>query len=57
MPSKFKKLQSKVAKSYMKKGVSKKKAEEIGGAVAYKQGKKKYGKEAMKKKSAKGRKK
>lgn len=57
MPSKFKKLQSKAAKSYMKKGMSKKKAEEIGGAVAYKQGKKKYGKEAMKKKSAKGRKK
>lgn len=57
MPSKFKKLKNSVAKDYMKKGMSKKKAKEIGGAVAYKQGKKKYGKEGMEKKASKGRKK
>ena len=54
--SKFKKLANQVARQYRKKGVSKKKAEEIGKAVAYKVGVKKYGKAGMKKKAAAGRK-
>jgi hypothetical protein len=53
--SKFKKLQKSVAKGYAEKG--KKKAMEIGAAVAYKQGVKKYGKEGMAKKAIAGKKK
>jgi chromosome segregation and condensation protein ScpB len=53
--SKFKKLQKSVAKGYAEKGS--KKAMEIGAAVAYKQGVKKYGKEVMAKKSIAGKKK
>ena len=55
MESKFKKLQKSVAKGYASKG--KKEAMEIGAAVAYKQGVKKYGKEAMTKKAIAGKKK
>lgn len=55
--SKFKKLQQQVAESYEKRGVSPAKAEEIGGAVAYKQGVKKLGAVEMKRRAAKGRKK
>lgn len=53
MESKFKKLQKSVAKGY----AGKKEAMEIGAAVAYKQGVKKYGKEAMTKKAIAGKKK
>jgi hypothetical protein len=52
--SKFKKLQKSVAKGYAR---GKKEAMEIGAAVAYKQGVKKYGKEAMTKKAIAGKKK
>lgn len=55
MESKFKKLQKAVAKGYASKG--KKEAMEIGAAVAYKQGVKKYGKDAMTKKAIAGKKK
>lgn len=55
--SKFDKLQNSVAKSYEKKGMSAKQAQEIGGSVAYDQGVKKFGKAGMAKKAAKGRKK
>ena len=49
-------LKSKVVKQYMKKGMSKKRAEKIGGAVVGIQGRKKYGKTQMAKWSAAGRK-
>ncbi len=54
--SAFKKLQDNVAKGYEKKGMSKAKAEAIGGGVAYKQGVKKLGKKKMTQKAAAGRK-
>lgn len=44
----FKKVQQAIATSLEKKGMSKEKAERIGGGVAYKQGVKKYGKKVMK---------
>jgi hypothetical protein len=53
----FKKLANKVAKSYEKKGMSKKQAEKVGKAVAYKVGVNKYGKAKMKRKAVAGRKK
>ncbi len=56
MASKFKNLQNKVARAYEKKGMSKKKAEKIGGAVAYEQGVKKYGKRKFAAKIKRGRK-
>lgn len=45
--SAFSQLASKVAKSYEKAGMSKQRAEAIGGGVAYKQGVKKMGKKAL----------
>lgn len=53
----FEALAEKVEKSYEKKGMSKAKAEKVGGAVAAAVGRKKYGKEAMSKMAAKGKKK
>jgi len=52
----FKALAEKAAKSYVKKGVVKAKAKEIGAAIAAKVGMKKYGKAAMVKKAVAGRK-
>jgi hypothetical protein len=52
----FQKIKKDVAKSYEKKGISPKRAEEIGAAVAAKQGIKKYGKKGMTKMAVKGRK-
>jgi hypothetical protein len=54
---KFKTLAKRIAKQYRKKGVSKKKAEHIGNATAYKVGVRKYGKKGMTRKAKKGRKK
>ncbi len=51
----FKKVAGSVAKGYMKKGMSAKKAKAIGGAVAAKIGRKKYGAKKMAKMSAAGR--
>ena len=45
--SKFKVLSKKVAKQYIKKGMSKEKAQTIGDKVAYMQGVKKMGKQNM----------
>jgi len=52
----FQKLAGQVAKQYEKKGMSKKKAEQVGRAVAAKVGMKKYGKKAMTEAAVKGRK-
>lgn len=43
----FSQLAGAVAKQYEKAGMSKKRAEAIGGGVAYKQGVKKMGKKAL----------
>jgi hypothetical protein len=43
----FSDMQNAIAKSMMKKGMSKDKAMKIGGAIAYKHGVKKYGKSVM----------
>lgn len=43
----FSQLASAVAKQYEKTGMNKKRAEAIGGGVAYKQGVKKIGKKAL----------
>lgn len=51
----FKELQGSVAKEYEKKGVSTKKAEAIGAAVAAKQGIKKYGQNKMTQLAQKGK--
>jgi hypothetical protein len=53
--ARFKKLSGSVAKSYEKKGMSAKKAKAIGGAVAAKAGRKKYGATKMASMSAAGR--
>jgi hypothetical protein len=52
----FRRLANEVAKEYVKKGMSKKKAEQVGKAVAAKIGMKKYGKRAMVEAAVKGRK-
>lgn len=52
----FKKLTNNVARGYEKKGMSEKKAEKIGAAVAAKQGRKKYGAQKMTKMAVAGRK-
>lgn len=51
----FAKLSNSVAKSYEKKGMSKAKAEKIGGAVAAKAGIKRYGAKKMASMAAKGK--
>lgn len=51
----FKALSSSVAGSYRKKGMSKKRADYIGGAVAGKAGRKKYGARRMAKMAGAGR--
>jgi len=53
---KFQALKKKVASSYKKKGVSTKKAEQIGAAIAAKVGVKKYGKAKMTKMAVAGKK-
>lgn len=55
--ARFAKLKNNVAEGYEKKGMSAKKAEKIGAAVAAKQGMKKYGKAKMSKMAIAGRKK
>jgi hypothetical protein len=52
----FKKLSGSVASSYVKKGMSPAKAKKIGGAVAAKQGAKKYGQKRMTKMAVAGKK-
>ena len=52
--SKFDKLSDKIAKQYRKKGMSAKKAKEIGNKTAYTIGKRKYGKAGMAKKARAG---
>ena len=52
--SKFDKLSDKIAKQYRKKGMSAKKAKEIGNKTAYTIGRKKYGKAGMAKKARAG---
>lgn len=54
--TRFKKLSGSVAVEYEKKGMSPKKAEAIGAAVAAKQGRAKYGDSKMTKMSASGHK-
>ena len=53
----FKRLANKIKEQYVKKGMSAKKASEIANAIAAKTGFKKYGKKAMLKEAAKGRRK
>jgi len=53
--SKFDKLSDKIAKQYEKKGMSPKKAKEIGNKTAYTIGRKKYGKAGMARKARAGR--
>jgi len=53
----FAKVSNSVAKGYEKKGMSKAKAEKIGGAVAAKMGRAKYGAKRMASMAAKGKKK
>jgi len=45
----FSDMQNTIAKRLIKKGMSREKAMKIGGAIAYKHGVKKYGKEVMRK--------
>jgi hypothetical protein len=52
----FKKLASKVAGSYKKKGMGAKKAARVGAAVAAMVGRKKYGAKKMAKMAVKGKK-
>jgi len=52
--SAFDKLEDEVAEQYEEKGMSDEKADEIGAAVAYKQGVKKYGKKIMTEAAKKG---
>lgn len=52
--SKFDKLSDKIAKQYRKKGMSAKKAKEIGNKTAYTIGRKKYGKAGMARKARAG---
>lgn len=52
----FQALKQKVAKSYRKKGMSPKRAEEAGAAVAAIQGRKKYGAKKMTKMAVAGKK-
>ena len=53
--SKFDKLSNEIAKDYEKKGKSKKEADKIGNATAYKIGVAKYGKRGMERKARAGR--
>ena len=53
--SKFDKLSNEIAKDYEKKGKSKKEADKIGNATAYKIGVAKYGKQGMERKARAGR--
>lgn len=53
--SRFKKVSGSIAKEYEKKGDSAKKAKAIGGAVAAKIGREKYGESKMSKWAHKGR--
>ena len=53
--SKFDKLSNEIAKDYEKKGKSKKEADKIGKATAYKVGVAKYGKRGMERKARAGR--
>ena len=53
--SKFDKLSDKIAKQYEKKGMSAKKAKEIGKKTAYTIGARKYGKAGMARKARRGR--
>lgn len=52
----FQKLKKEVAASYEKKGMSPKRAEEAGAAIAAIQGRKKYGKKKMTKMAVAGKK-
>ena len=52
----FAKLEDEVSKGYEKKGMSKEKAEKIGGAVAAVKGREKYGAKKMASMAKKGKK-
>lgn len=54
--SKFNQLKNNIAKQYENAGMSKKKAEDIGGGVAYNQGVKKLGKKKFLAKALRARK-
>jgi hypothetical protein len=53
--SEFKKLSNKIAKEYEEKGIPKAEAEEWGRATAARVGRARYGKAAMQRKAAAGR--